>query len=155
MLNDTDPILLVDENNRALDEITRVFMREGYDNLRGYLRGGFPSWSKAGAPIRVIPQWTPRLLSERRKEEPFLLDVRAIDDRTSLGHIPGSVHRYVGELPAHLEEVPRDRQVVTYCDAGFKGNMAASLLAREGYTRVANLTGGFAGWKNGGFPVEK
>jgi hydroxyacylglutathione hydrolase len=45
--------------------------------------------------------------------------------------------------------------VVTYCDAGFKGNMAASLLVRAGYSRVANLTGGFAGWKNAGLPIEQ
>jgi hydroxyacylglutathione hydrolase len=155
MLNYEDPIILVDDFNLALDEVTRMFLREGYDNIMGYLKGGFASWSKSGRDIQIIPQWTPRMLQERMGQNPFILDVRDIKDRTSLGHIPGSRQWYIGELPAHLDEVPRDRLVVTYCDAGFKGNLAASLLAQKGYTSVANLTGGFTGWNNGGFPVEK
>jgi hydroxyacylglutathione hydrolase len=154
MLNYEDPIILVDDFNLDLEPVTRVFLREGYDNLMGYLKGGFATWSKSGREISVLPQWTPRMLQQEMERQPFLLDVRDIADRTALGYIPGSHHRYVGELPAHLDEVPQDRLVVTYCDAGFKGNMAASLLVRRGYTRVVNLTGGFTGWSKGGFPVE-
>jgi hydroxyacylglutathione hydrolase len=155
MLNYEDPIILVDDFNLALDEVTQVFIREGYDNLIGYLAGGFISWSRSGEEVQIIPQWTPRMLQEQMNKKPFILDVRDIADRKSLGHIPGSCHQYIGELPAHMDEVPKDRQVVTYCDVGFKGNMAASLLVRQGYAQVANLTGGFTGWKNGGFPFEK
>jgi hydroxyacylglutathione hydrolase len=155
MLNYEDPIILVDDFNLAFEDVTRVFVREGYDNLMGYLAGGFASWSRSGEDIRIIPQWTPRMLYEQMEQRPFLLDVRAIEDRKSLGSIPGSHHRYIGELSAHLKEVPKDRQVVTYCDAGFKGNMAASILIRQGYQRVVNLTGGFAGWKNSGYRVER
>jgi hydroxyacylglutathione hydrolase len=155
MLNYEDPIILVDDFNLGLGDVTRVFLREGYDNIMGYLKGGFASWSKSGREIQIIPQWTPSMLQERMGKNPFILDVRDIKDRTSLGHIPGSHHWYIGELPAHLDEVPRDRLVVTYCDAGFKGNMAASLLTQKGYAFVANLTGGFTGWNNGGFSVEK
>ncbi|MDD1678373.1 MAG: MBL fold metallo-hydrolase [Methanomicrobiales archaeon] len=155
MLNYEDPIVLVDDFNLRIDEVTRTFVREGFDNVTGYLSGGFASWSKSGKDIRIIPQWTPRMLYEQREQRPFILDVRDIADRASQGYVPDSVHRYIGELPAYLGEVPRDRMVVTYCDAGFKGNMAATILAKYGYLRLANLTGGFAGWKNSGFPIEK
>jgi hydroxyacylglutathione hydrolase len=155
MLNYEDPIILIDDFNLSLDEVTRWFIREGYDNVLGYLQGGFPSWGKSGEEMMIIPQWTPRMLQERMDKEPFIIDVRAVEDRKSLGYIPGSHHWYVGEFPSHLHEVPRDGLVVTYCDAGFKGNMAASLLAKHGYPRVANISGGFTAWKNSMLPVEK
>jgi hydroxyacylglutathione hydrolase len=155
MLNYEDPVILIDDFNVALDPITRMFIREGYDNVMGYLDGGFPAWSKAGMDVGIIPQWTPVMLQEQMKEKPFILDVRDIEDRKTVGHIPTSYHRYIGELPGHLDEIPRDRLIVTYCDAGFKGNMAASILVKEGYPQVVNLTGGIGGWKNSGLPLEK
>ncbi len=154
MLNYEDPIILVDDFNVSLDDVTRFFVREGYDNLLGYLKGGFASWSKSGNEIQLLPQWTPTMLQKQLGRHPYILDVRDIADRESQGRIPGSHHRYIGELPAHLDEIPHGQCIVTYCDVGFKGNMAASVLMRQGYSPLANLTGGFTGWKNAGMPVE-
>jgi len=44
--------------------------------------------------------------------------------------------------------------VFVYCDAGFKGSLAASILARHGYQTVINVLGGMTAWKQAGFPTE-
>ena len=85
----------------------------------------------------------------------FLLDVRDINNRAKYGHIKDSVHIYVGELPERMQEVPRDRHVVAYCDAGYKGSLGASLLQKAGYGRVGNLLGGMGAWMKAAYPVEK
>jgi hydroxyacylglutathione hydrolase len=52
-------------------------------------------------------------------------------------------------------EVPRDKDVLVYCDAGFKGCLAGSILERAGYRSVTNILGGITAWAAAGFPVEK
>jgi hydroxyacylglutathione hydrolase len=54
-----------------------------------------------------------------------------------------------------MEEVPRDRHVVAYCDAGYKGSLAVSLLSRAGYSPVTNLLGGMTGWIQAGFSRDR
>jgi len=155
-LNYTDPIVIVDDFNCELDPVFRQFVRLGYDNLRGYLAGGFPAWSKAAQETASFASCTASRLRDRlEKERLFVLDVRDIKNRRSVGYIPGSWHRFIGELPQHLDEVPRDEPVVTYCDAGYKGSLAASILLKNRYRDVVNLLGGMAAWKNAGFGIEK
>ena len=68
--------------------------------------------------------------------------------------IAGAHHIYVGELPGQWGEVPMDRQVAVYCDAGFKGSLGASYLAGKGYSRLANVLGGMGAYLQAGYPVE-
>jgi len=55
-----------------------------------------------------------------KKENPFILDVRDVKNWRAIGHIPGAHHCFVGELPHHLDEIPKDENIVVYCDAGIK-----------------------------------
>jgi len=105
-----------------------------------------------------LRRWKPYPLDLKdRLDDPdlFLLDVRDARNREQDGFIPGSFHTYIGELPMHLAEVPRDRHVIVFCDSGFKGSIGASLLAQAGYPSVANLLGGMNGWINAGYPAER
>ncbi|MEI8330922.1 MAG: MBL fold metallo-hydrolase [Methanomicrobiales archaeon] len=150
------PIILVDEFNLELETVQRQILRLGYDNVTGYLAGGFPIWTKAAEDIGILPTCSVQQLNERLKaESPFLLDVRDKKNWDSIGHIPGAHHRFVGELASHLDEVPRNRPLVIYCDAGYKGGMAASILARQGYHEMTNVLGGMTAWKQAGFRIEK
>ena len=149
------PIVIVDDFNLALEEVIPHFLRLGYDNVAGYLAGGFPAWSKAGQEIATIPTCSVGELRDRiETTTPFLLDVRDIRNRNAVGYIRGAHHIYIGELPGRLDEVPRDKPVFTYCDAGFKGSLAASFLALHHYHNVTNVLGGMSGWKQAGFRIE-
>jgi hydroxyacylglutathione hydrolase len=150
------PIILIDDFTCNLRDVSRHFVRLGYDNLAGYLAGGFPAWFKSAAPIRKFAAWSVQELERRMKEEElFILDVRDMKNVVRTGRIPGAYHIYIGELPERLSEVPKDRKVVVTCDAGFKGSLGASILSRNGYQEVANILGGMAAWLNAGYPVEK
>lgn len=150
------PVILVDDFNCGLVDVSRHFVRLGYDNLKGYLAGGFPAYFKSGSPIGRIDAWSVHDLAVKLKEdEIFLLDVRDIANVSRVGRIPGAHHIYIGELFGRLGEVPHDRQVAAYCDAGYKGSLAASILARNGYQRVANILGGMAGYLNAGYQAER
>ena len=149
------PIVLVDDFNCDLETVVRQMIRMGYDNIRGYLAGGFPAWFKGAQETGTIPTCTVQQLHEVLKTgSPFLLDVRDIKNWRSVGHIRGAHHRYIGELPEHMDEVPRDEPVFVYCDAGYKGGLASSLLARKQYRNITNVLGGMTAWKRAGYPVE-
>jgi hydroxyacylglutathione hydrolase len=154
--NYQEPILIIDDFNLSLDIILRQAIRLGYDNVSGFLAGGFPAWFKGAQEISTIPTCSVQQLNDKlRTESPFLLDVRDIRNWRAVGHIRGAHHRYIGELPDHLEEIPRTGPVFVYCDAGYKGGLAASILARNQYTNITNVLGGMTAWKHAGYPVER
>ncbi len=75
---------------------------------------------------------------------PVVLDVRDPDEVEEWS-IPGSVNVPVGELERRVDELPRDREVVTVCASGSRSAVAAELLTRRGL-HVSNLRGGMAAW---------
>jgi len=156
VLNYELPIVIVDDFNLSIDTVKRHFIRLGYDNVSGYLAGGFSQWTKSAQEISTLPTCSVQQLHERlRTESPFLLDVRDIKNLNSAGHIQNAHHRYVGELSSHLDEIPRDKPIVIYCDTGYKGSLAMSILALHNYRDLTNVLGGIIAWKRAGFSVEK
>jgi hydroxyacylglutathione hydrolase len=150
------PIVLIDDFNVGLETPLRHLIRLGYDRIGGYLSGGFPLWSRMAQETHTFATCTVQELNERlAKESLFLLDVRDIRNRDRVGHIRGAHHIYIGELPHHLDEIPRNGPVVVYCDAGFKGSLAASVLAIHQYRDITNVLGGMTAWKQAGFGIEK
>ncbi|GAA0517325.1 Rhodanese-related sulfurtransferase [Halorubrum aquaticum] len=86
-------------------------------------------------------------------DEPFVLDVRPADAYES-GAIDGSHNLPVYEdlrggdesaLRARLDEVPRDREVITVCKMGIVAKRATNVLEEEGYD-ARTLAGGMSGW---------
>jgi hydroxyacylglutathione hydrolase len=150
------PIIIVDDFNLELDPVLRHFIRLGYDFIVGVLAGGFPAWTKAAQEIGTVQTCSVQQLKERLDHEtPFLLDVRDRKNWLAVGHIRGASNIYVGELPLHLEEIPKSEPVVVYCDAGYKGSLAASFLKIHQFHRITNVLGGMIAWKRAGFGIEK
>ena len=156
-LNYEDPIVIVDDFNEDLISIRRQFARLGYDNLAGSLEGGFMTWAKAAEPVGTVRTWTVHELKANLGDPSlYLLDLRDDPNYRKHGHLPGSHHVYVGELPSHICKVsPAEKDIICFCDAGYKSSTAASLLLRQGFTRVTVILGSMAAWEKAGYPVEK
>ncbi len=153
-LNYKDPIIIIHEGNLKLDRALRYFIRLGYDNIHGYLAGGFFTWYVAAEEIEKINTWSVQELKKHRKEDSiFILDVRDINNWEK-NHIEGSHHIYVGHLKKHLDEIPREKNIVVICDSGFKTSIASSILKMHGYEKVTNVLGGMMAWKNAGYSAE-
>jgi rhodanese-related sulfurtransferase len=80
-----------------------------------------------------------------RGENPLVIDVREAWE-LQLASIPGVVHLPMNEVPARLGELSRDAETVVMCHAGGRSMRVAQYLANQGFTKVANLTGGIAAW---------
>ena len=80
-----------------------------------------------------------------RGENPLVIDVREAWE-LQLASIPGVVHLPMNEVPARLGELSGDAETVVMCHAGGRSMRVAQYLANQGFTNVANLTGGIAAW---------
>lgn len=87
-----------------------------------------------------------------RPEGELLLDVRDPDELAP-GRLAGAVNIPLDMLRERAGELPRDRLIVTYCQQGQRGHLAACTLRGLGFGAVANLRGGFALARLHGLPV--
>jgi NADPH-dependent 2,4-dienoyl-CoA reductase/sulfur reductase-like enzyme/peroxiredoxin family protein/rhodanese-related sulfurtransferase/TusA-related sulfurtransferase len=71
----------------------------------------------------------------------LLLDVRTAPE-VQQGTIPGSVHIPLDELRSRLGELPRDKEILAFCQVGLRGYLACRILSQNGFA-CRNLTGGY------------
>jgi NADPH-dependent 2,4-dienoyl-CoA reductase/sulfur reductase-like enzyme/rhodanese-related sulfurtransferase len=71
----------------------------------------------------------------------LLLDVRTAPE-VQQGTIPGSVHIPLDELRGRLGELPKDKEVLAFCQVGLRGYLACRILSQKGIA-CRNLTGGY------------
>jgi len=76
----------------------------------------------------------------------LLVDVREGWER-ELFNI-GGVHMAMGELMAHVNELPKDKDVVLYCEKGIRTVIAIQRLETAGFQNLINLSGGMKAWKD-------
>lgn len=87
-----------------------------------------------------------------RESDAQLIDVRTPEE-VEAGHIEGSLHIELEQLPAQAAEIERERPVVFYCRSGSRSALAAQAFAASGYS-AHNLTGGLEAWVKDGLPIE-
>ncbi len=84
--------------------------------------------------------WEPEEL-ETLQPGQALVDVRSAREFAA-GTIPGATNLPVDDLRAAIGELPRDKELLVFCQVGFRGYVAARLLSQRGF-RVRNLSGGY------------
>lgn len=131
--------LIADE--AQLERLVRDLRAIGVDHLPGYFVA-----DDLDARSVALNTVTPEEAEAQIDSGAFLLDVRAASEYAE-DHIEGAVHIHYGELPQHLDSVPRDQQVIIHCASGVRSQIASSTLLRAGYKEVAHIDGGFDAWK--------
>ncbi|WBA10301.1 FAD-dependent oxidoreductase [Salinivibrio kushneri] len=79
-------------------------------------------------------------------DEQVLLDVRNAPERENGQLIEGDVHIPVDELRGRIDELPKDKEIVVYCQVGLRGNVAYRQLVNHGF-KARNLIGGYRTYK--------
>jgi len=62
------------------------------------------------------------------------------------GHIDGALHIPLGDIANRLGELPREAEIVLYCEAGARSARALDVLRDAGFARAKHLKGGYLGW---------
>ncbi len=82
-------------------------------------------------------------------EDFLFLDVRTPPEYAA-AYIPGTTLIPLGALGGKLGELPRDKEIVAFCQVSLRAYSAERLLRANGFTRIRVLDGGVAAW-----PYEK
>ncbi len=120
-------------------------------------------WEAVDAQLSALPEGWGSVQAEDLNieliENPpdLLIDVRKQDEWDEQGYIMGAELMPLEEFMSFVDEWPEDLEanIVVYCAAGHRGNMAATMMRTLGYTEVRNLAGGFNGWVTAELPIEK
>lgn len=102
-----------------------------------------------GAPEIDVDEFDRRL----NAGEVGVLDVRE-NWEFARGRVPGVIHIPLGELPARLGELPKDKPLMVVCAHGNRSLKAARLLLDGGFSGAASVRGGTAAWIESGRAVE-
>lgn len=86
----------------------------------------------------------------------LVLDVRE-DVEFAIGHIAGAKQIPLSQLASRLNELQKwkDKPVIVNCQSGVRSAKACKILGKNGFTQVANLTGGLAAWQSAKLPVTR
>ncbi len=127
----------VDSEHAVLSDLRSI----GIDYVPGYF-----SPEVAAHDTQALPVITARELAKRLPQNGIMIvDVRGKGEYTER-HITGSRHVPLGYLADRLNEIPRDRTVITQCASGYRSQIAASLLQANGYENVITLNEGEECW---------
>ena len=89
---------------------------------------------------------------EKYQQGAFFLDVRT-QEEWDQGHIARSTLIPLDDLQNHLNELPRDQDIVVVCRSGARSKEGAAILRQAGFIRVTCMTGGLQAWVTAGYPL--
>jgi NADPH-dependent 2,4-dienoyl-CoA reductase/sulfur reductase-like enzyme/rhodanese-related sulfurtransferase len=107
-------------------------------NMAGFVAAGLLRGEHPQVDIEAV-------LAASPNPRPLRIDVRTPQEFSD-GAIPGAINIPVDELRARLNELPRDREIVVYCQVGQRGYLATRILNQSGFS-AANIGGGYKTFK--------
>ncbi len=142
------PIVLYANDTQAPMDEFKIIRGWGYTNV-SVLEGGIDSWKRIGglivkgdvaSRITYVPRLKPgeispeefRRIAETLPPDKILVDVR---DQSEAGDgiLKGAVNIPAGDLARELKDLPKDKEIITFCLTGSRGEMAYHMLKEAGY----------------------
>lgn len=123
-----------------------------------------PPYSSAKSPANITGFISENVLKGRMevivpekaenfdREKSVLIDVRTALEYEN-GHLKDAIHIPVEELRDRIQEIPKEKQVLVYCQIGIRGYIASLILKHKGF-KVSNVTGGFKSLNDAKFKPE-
>jgi glyoxylase-like metal-dependent hydrolase (beta-lactamase superfamily II)/rhodanese-related sulfurtransferase len=144
------PILLVTPLGMEEETIIRL-SRVGFDNVIGYLKGGFAAWQAAGQEVDTIATLTADGLAEVIKNQgtEFVMDVRKPGEFAA-EHIKDVQALPLDFMNDFISELDKDQTYYIHCAGGYRSMIAASILKARGFDHVVDITGGYKAIKESG-----
>jgi glyoxylase-like metal-dependent hydrolase (beta-lactamase superfamily II)/rhodanese-related sulfurtransferase len=146
-------ILLVTDPGREEEVITRL-ARVGFDNVLGYLEGGFNAWKNDGQEVDTIDTVTVSELAKKMESGDInILDVRRASEYNS-EHLVGAKNVPLDYINQNMSEVDKDKTWYVHCRSGYRAMVFCSIMRARGYNNLIDVAGAFSEMKeNGAFEL--
>lgn len=161
------PIIIYCRSGIRSRNAANILVENGFTQI--YDMGGILDWIDKGYPVieegetiadaEVYPEIMLISVDESYEffydEDYIFLDVRSLEEYKQV-HIEGAILTPVSELEDRLDEIPKDKHIIVYCDGAgcSRSGKAAVILVDNGFEEVYDMTGeGIIEWQSKGYPV--
>jgi hydroxyacylglutathione hydrolase len=131
------PVVIFSKDETHANLLRDKLSYVGVDNVVGYMT------SLDGLKLEPSP-----LISQnafRNLNHPFVLDVRTKSEYQA-GHIKNAKNLHAGRVMNHLDELPKDKEMIVHCQTGARATVIVSALQNAGF-KVRELEGSYAAYK--------
>ncbi|HIO67268.1 MAG TPA: MBL fold metallo-hydrolase [Flavobacteriales bacterium] len=139
LINHKTPLLIIADDGREEESISRL-ARVGYEQVLGYLEGGFQAWKDQGLISDTISSISAAELAKRTSTG-SILDVRKEEEYNDV-HLDHALNIPLASLEEQLSRVDDKDSFFIHCATGYRSMTAASLLKRNGISNFINISGG-------------
>jgi sulfur dioxygenase len=103
-----------------------------------------------------------QVLSESRKTDTMLVDLREDSEREEKGYIPGSIQAPYPRLDNFLKSggvlremvLSTGKKLIFYCAFGERSTLAVQMSQNMGLDKVCHMVGGIDAWEKAGGPLD-
>jgi hydroxyacylglutathione hydrolase len=149
----TTPIVFIAPKGREAEVVMRL-SRVGFDNVIGYLDGGFETWQNAGMPTEQINSISAEAFkSDYNKGLLTILDVRKPREYEN-AHLIHAINKPLDFIHKQHTELEKDKTYHIHCAGGYRSVIYASILKQHGFGKLINIEGGFGAIKKLELPLE-
>ena len=143
-------ILLICEKDKEEEAIIRL-SRVGFDNCIGFLDGGFDVWKSSDNQFDSVDSISAKDLNKIIGSI-SLIDVRKNGERNN-GYLNESVNIPLDDFKVDILEIDKMDKHFIHCAGGYRSMIAASLLKRNGFKSIIDVSGGFAAIRKENFNI--
>ena len=143
-------ILLISEKDKEQEAIIRL-SRVGFDNCIGFLEGGFGTWRNSENQIDSVESISAKELKIVIGSI-SLIDVRKKGERNN-GYLNDSVNIPLDDFKDDITQIDKKEKHFIHCAGGYRSMIAASLLKRNGFKSIVDVSGGFAAIRKENFNI--
>jgi hydroxyacylglutathione hydrolase len=134
-------ILIITEVGHEKETVKRL-ARVGYDNVIGYLNGGFDTWKSTGKEIDTVTRISAEEFALKFNDKPKIIDVRKPGEFAA-EHVDGADSIPLDFINEDMAQFPKDKAFIIHCAGGYRSMIAASILKSRGYDNFIEVVGGF------------
>ena len=148
--NVNQPIILVTDPGMEEETVTRL-SRVGFDNLLGYLEGGFEAWKTAGKEIDTVKRITAeefanevKIVKDENATEKgdLVIDIRKETEYQG-EHVEEAYSKPLSAINDWIKDIDPKEHFFMHCAGGYRSMIAASILQARGYRNFTEVDGGF------------
>ena len=151
LISITQPLVLITEPGKEEEAIIRL-ARVGYENVKGFLKGGIEAWKQAGKSVQTIVSVTADEAKMQFDKGIQLIDVRKPSEYAQ-AHVKNAIHLSLANLPQQLHTLNKKITYMVHCAGGYRSMIAASILKANGFENILNVEGGFDEMKKINFMI--
>ena len=142
LLNIKSKILIICNPGFEEESVIRL-SRVGFENILGFLKGGFNTWKNSGKSVEYINRINSKKIDSYNDFK--IIDVRNLFEYNN-GKIKKSINIPLFELSSFLNKLDKKGNYLIHCETGYRSMIASSLLKKNGFNNVIDISDGYQGY---------